>query len=110
MRSSLAAYSKSSQNCWIVIDEPVAPATTSNAPWGTTPSANNLAGTGQNIVVPNTLGTTYAEVKGDKTAADCLAAILSMAPVPPTSSRPRNIRADSHAEGAARRQIDPIIG
>ena len=69
----LAAYSKSSQNCWLIIDEPVLPTTTTNAPWGTTPSANNLAGTGQNIVVPNTLGTTYAEVKGDKTAADCLA-------------------------------------
>ena len=69
----LAAYSKSSNNCWLMIDNPVLPTQTSNAPWTGTAQTSPVAGTASavSIVVPSTLGTTYAEVKGDTTATDC---------------------------------------
>jgi type IV pilus assembly protein PilA len=70
----MAAYSKSTNNCWLVIDNPAIPTQTTNAPWTGTATASGLAGTGTAvaIVVPSTQGTTYAEVKGDTTGAtDC---------------------------------------
>ena len=71
----LAAYSKSSNNCWLLIDNPATPTQTTNAPWTGSATASGTAGTagGVSIVVPSTLGTTYAEVKGDTVAGDCLA-------------------------------------
>jgi type IV pilus assembly protein PilA len=68
----LAAFSKDSHNCWYVIDNPTAPTQTTDPPWtGTaTASGSTTAGT---LVVPSTLGTTYAEAKDDTTATDCSA-------------------------------------
>ena len=82
----LAALSKSSNNCWIVVDNPTAPTGTSNAPWGTTQTGASgavVTGTGQNVVVPGSgtgqQGTFYAEIKGGSVsgttmATDCAAA------------------------------------
>jgi len=72
----LAAFSKSSNNCWLVIDNPTAPTATTNAPWGTTATGAN--GTSQavttaiNVVVPGNgtaqQGTIYMEIKGSSAA------------------------------------------
>jgi type IV pilus assembly protein PilA len=73
----LAGFSKSN-NCWYIIDNPTAVSTTLNPPWtGTVVGTNGgtaVPGTGQAIVVPGTLGTIYAEVKGDIAKGDCSAA------------------------------------
>jgi type IV pilus assembly protein PilA len=70
----LAAYSKSSNNCWLMVDNPATPTQTTNAPWTGTATATGTTTAGTSIVVPSTLGTTYAEIKGDTTASDCSAA------------------------------------
>jgi type IV pilus assembly protein PilA len=70
----LAAYSKSSNNCWLMIDNPATPTQTTNAPWTGTATATGTTTAGTSIVVPSALGTTYAEIKGDTTATDCSAA------------------------------------
>jgi type IV pilus assembly protein PilA len=69
----LAAYSKSSHNCWLVVDNPATPTQTTNGPWTGTATVSGVAGTagGLAIVVPSALGTTYAELKNDTSASDC---------------------------------------
>jgi type IV pilus assembly protein PilA len=75
----LADWSKSG-NCWYIIDNAQAITTTNTAnttaPYGATATATATAGTaaGLSLVFPTTAGTTYAEVKGDTTSADCNAA------------------------------------
>jgi type IV pilus assembly protein PilA len=68
----LAAYSKSSNNCWLIFDNPATPTQTTNAPWTGTATASGVTAA-TTIVVPSTLGTTYAEIKGDTTTSDCSA-------------------------------------
>ena len=72
----LAAFSKSSNNCWYIIDNPVSPTTTSNAPWGATPTSTNgvttTAAVSPIVFSAAQQGTIYAEVKGS-TAAQCSA-------------------------------------
>jgi type IV pilus assembly protein PilA len=86
----LAAFSKSSNNCWLIYDNPVAPTQTTDAPWTGTTTGSNGTSTGvlttaDTIVVPSQLGTSYAEIKGASVtgmAADCLAS----QPVAPVGS------------------------
>ena len=68
----LAAYSKATNNCWYVIDNPSTPTQTTDPPW--TGAATNSATTASTtIVVPSNLGTTYALVAGDTNTGNCLA-------------------------------------
>jgi type IV pilus assembly protein PilA len=82
----LAAFSKTN-NCWLVIDNPTAPAqTTLDIPWyGATATGGNTSPSttvtaGATVIVPSALGTIYAEIKNG-TAAGCVAS----APVIPAS-------------------------
>ena len=68
----LAAFSKSSNNCWYIFDNPATPTQTTDPPWTGTATASGVTAA-TTIVVPSTLGTTYGEVKGDTTASDCSA-------------------------------------
>jgi len=68
----LAAYSKPTSNCWYVFDNPSTPTQTTDPPWTGTATATGVTAT-TTIVVPSTLGTTYAEVKGDTSSTDCSA-------------------------------------
>jgi hypothetical protein len=69
-----------------MVDNPVAPTQTTNPPWTGTATTSGLAGTGTavSIVVPSTLGTTYAEIKNDTTASDCNATAPKITPTTAT--------------------------
>jgi type IV pilus assembly protein PilA len=89
----LAAYSKNSNNCWLVYDTPATVTTTpANAPWGTSATGTNggaaVTGTGQNVVISITqLGTSYAEIKGASTSTGTMeSACTSSQPVVPTGA------------------------
>jgi len=71
----LASYSSSSKNCWLFVDTPGSPSTPSSAPWGGTPTSNGTVGGagGTNVVFSQNQGEVFAEIKGDGTAADCVA-------------------------------------
>jgi type IV pilus assembly protein PilA len=77
----LAAFSKSSNNCWYQIDNPggneaaVAPFAAGFTMNGTAVASNtNTAAVAGNLRFPDSqAGTIYVEVKGDTTAADCSA-------------------------------------
>jgi type IV pilus assembly protein PilA len=68
----LAAFSKATNNCWYVFDNPATPTQTTDPPWTGAATASGVTAS-TTIVAPSTLGTTYGEVKGDTTATDCSA-------------------------------------
>jgi type IV pilus assembly protein PilA len=86
----MAAYSKSSNNCWLVYDNPTSPTVaTTNTPWinstftggqGTvaSPTISVTPTTATSVAVPTTTGTQYAEIKGGTVTSstvqgDCVA-------------------------------------
>jgi type IV pilus assembly protein PilA len=73
----LAALSASSNNCFLIVDNPAVPtAASTNGPWlGTTPTGTvdttfTTASPAAGITVPDTTGTFYAEIKG-ATSTQC---------------------------------------
>jgi type IV pilus assembly protein PilA len=69
----LAAYSKPTSNCWYAFDNPSTPTQTTDPPWTGAATLTGVTAT-TTIIAPSTLGTTYAEVKGDTSSTDCSAA------------------------------------
>jgi type IV pilus assembly protein PilA len=88
----MAAFSKSSNNCWLVVDNPTKVAAV--APWGATQTGAqgaSVAGPVATVVVPGNAaaqqGTIFAEIKGNSVtnatmAGDCIAS----QPVVPTGA------------------------
>jgi type IV pilus assembly protein PilA len=71
----LASWTKAG-NCFYIIDNAQALSTAAGttAPYSATPTATGTPGVaapGQAITFPNTVGTTYGEVKGDTVSTDC---------------------------------------